>query len=137
MRIHGEMSTSVWDEWPEYFRGLSRLRYRLEFLQHMPNCVLERRADKVYFTDTSGIKWRIYDVSFGPPHAKPHCYHKFYVGDRRATSGIFVGASGVRRSYMFVSSDSRELAPGTCELQLARAAYLSTGYLGAKDHRAR
>ncbi len=31
----------------------------------------EGRSRRVYFTDTAGRRWRIYDAVFGPPDAAP------------------------------------------------------------------
>ena len=93
----------------------------------------EQADDRAYFTDASGEKWRVHDVSFGSPYAKPHHYHRFACGDRRATSRVFVAARGARRSYSFGRGEARELSAERCEQQLARADYLSDAHVDAKS----
>jgi hypothetical protein len=110
----------VWQEWPQLFRGFARVSYWIEH----DRMSIEQSDDKTYFTDASGVQWRIHDVSFGPPHSKPHHYRKFAIGDARATSRVFVTAHNGRRSYAFAKSESRELSIERCTLQLARAGNL-------------
>lgn len=69
---------------------------------------------------------RVHDVSYGSPHAKPHHYHRFPIGDKRATSRVFVSACGGRRSYPFTKGEGRALGPASMARQLERAAFLST-----------
>lgn len=82
-------------------------------------------GDRVYFTDDSGVRWRVHDVAYGSPHAEPHHYKRFSVGDPRATSRVFVSASGERRSYTFGKGESLSASDDACTGQLARAAYLA------------
>jgi len=54
------------------------------------------RPTRVYFTDADDIVWRIYDRSFGPPHAEHYNYHTFRsVGDPRATYRWFSATGSV------------------------------------------
>jgi hypothetical protein len=82
----------VWKKWPQFFRGAARLTYQLH-----RSVTIERTIDeRVYFTDASGTRWRVHDVSYGSPHALPYHYKRFTVGDPRATSRMFVSAAGNR-----------------------------------------
>lgn len=114
-------------------RGLAPVCYRLEIPRPMPDPALEQLEDRAYFTDAAGVKWRVHDVAFGRPHAKPYHYRRFSIGDARATSRIFVGAGGMRRSYAFKKGESRELEGDRCEEQLAQAGFLGSEAFDAKS----
>lgn len=77
----------VWQAWPTIFRGLAHVHCQLEhFPFGMADLSIEQADDRVDFTDATGERWRVYDVSFGPPHAKPHHYHRFVSVDQRAVT---------------------------------------------------
>jgi hypothetical protein len=99
----------------------------------MPDAQLEQCDDRTYFTDADGRRWRVYDVAFGPPHAEPHHYRKFGIGDRRAVNRIFVSATSERRSYAFEKREPRDISAELCTRQLAQAGYLSQSAFDAKS----
>ena len=82
---------------------------------------VERDHDKAYFADADGVRWRVYDVGFGPPHAPPFKQRVYELGSSRATDRIFVPKDGDRRSYHFTRGDSRDLTAETLATQLAAA----------------
>jgi hypothetical protein len=85
----------------------------------MADAQLEHSGDRTYFTDATGIPWRVHDVAFGPPSAKPRHFRRLRIGDLRATSRVFVSAAGERRSYRFEKGESRALSAQLCDVQLA------------------
>ena len=107
----------VWEEFPSLFRGRHRALYRLE---HHRLGITDMRVDQVddraYFTDATGLKWRVHDVAFETPYALPYHYHRFAAGDGRAKSRAFVSAKSSRRSFTFVRAESRELSASQCAL---------------------
>lgn len=116
----------VWNEWPDFFRGIARVRHQLErYLAGMPDPLLEQSVDRIYFTDASGRRWRIHDVTFGPPFAKPQHYRRFDVGDGRALNRVFVSAGGARRSHRFERQEPRAVTVSDCARRLERAGFLS------------
>jgi hypothetical protein len=120
----------VWQEWPLYFRGLARMSYQLA-----RDMSIDRTDDdRVYFTDKENTRWRVHDVSYGSPHAQPHHYKRFNVGDTRATSRIFVSGLSEKRSYTFGKGEARKASGNACEAQLRRAAYLGRGAFDARTH---
>jgi hypothetical protein len=52
--VRPKPSTPVWEEWPEYFRELARLRYRLHFIGRIQNVSPENTVESVSFNDSSG-----------------------------------------------------------------------------------
>ena len=82
---------------------------------------IDREGDKLFFVDADGVRWRVYDAGFGPPHAKPFKRRVYELGSSRATDRIFVPKDGDRRSYHFARGDSRGLTAETLAKQLAAA----------------
>lgn len=86
---------------------------------------IDQCDDVVYFVDAEGNRWRVYDASYGPPHAKPykHAIHPF--GSSRATVRVFVppDPAALRRNYTFKPGDSRELAVDRLTEQLQRCTW--------------
>jgi hypothetical protein len=74
---------------------------------------------EVYWTDSEGIRWRIYDTTFSNRK-----HHISPIGDATATSRVFVQQSKQKRSYTFKPSDSRLLDNHALARQLRDAAYL-------------
>lgn len=47
----------VWDQHPQFFRGLARVRNELErYLENMPESHIEQSDDRVYYTDGAGVR---------------------------------------------------------------------------------
>jgi len=86
---------------------------------------IDSDGGKVYFIDTDTTPWRVYDVGFGPPHAKPFKRRVYELGSSRATDRVFVPKDGDRRSYHFARGDSRDLTAETLATQLAGAGYIA------------
>jgi hypothetical protein len=82
----------------------------------------------IYFTAKDGLKYRIYDTTFG---AGKH--HLRAVGDPTATGRVFVPPKGAKRSYKFQPKESRMLDVESLERQLRSSAYLPTGKPGGFD----
>ena len=84
----------------------------------MPNAAL-------YFTDNRGVSWRVYDVAFGPPLAKPHQRKVLALGDARARYRLFVplDPSLMLRSYDFRRGGDRAIAIEVLSAQFATASY--------------
>lgn len=77
-------------------------------------------AVAVYFTSESGLRYRVYDVTYLKRHVQRP------IGDPKATSRLFVPAAGAKRSYKFRPGDSRVLNDELLEQQLRAADYLPT-----------
>jgi hypothetical protein len=75
---------------------------------------------EVYWTDTDGIRWRIYDTTF-----TNRKHHIRAIGDATATSRVFVQQNKQKRSYTFKPSDSRLLDEEALARQLREAAFLA------------
>lgn len=59
------------------------------------------RPRRVYFTDPSGVQWRVYDTSYGPPEGSPPKSDTFPHPTRRLR-----GAYSSRRTVLDARSDS-------------------------------
>ncbi len=84
---------------------------------------IDEDADRVYFTDEEGTRWRVYDVSFGPPLCSPFRRTAFRPPDTRANYRYFVRSDGLERCHPFTDGEPRDLAPELVARQLAVAAY--------------
>ena len=58
---------------------------------------LEHTEDRVYFTDRDGVRWRVYDVCFGPPHCARGRRRGMRPPDPRANYRWFVSADRIER----------------------------------------
>jgi hypothetical protein len=97
---------------------------------------LEHTRDRAYFTDRDGVRWRLYDVSFGPPHAPRGKWRRYELTSPRATYRRFVSADGVERCYPFRRDESRSLTVEAVARQLASAEYLPRSRLDPSTRRA-
>lgn len=81
---------------------------------------------ELYFTDVGGSRWRVHDVAFGPPLAKPFKYAQLPLGDARARYRLFVPADrdAPRRSFDFKAGGSRALTLDVVAGQFAKSAYV-------------
>ena len=86
--------------------------------------VLERAGDRAYFTDRDGVRWRIYDVGFGPPHAARGRWRSYPLTSASATYRRFVSADRLERCYAFGKDELRALSTEVLARQLAGAEYL-------------
>jgi len=85
---------------------------------------LERPSeDRLYLVDADEVRWRVYDVGFGPPHAPPFKRRVYELGSGRATERRFIGENGLQRVYRFARGESREITPEVLAQQLAGAGY--------------
>ena len=83
-------------------------------------------GERVYFTDSEGARWRVYDVAFGPPLCQPFRRRAFRPPDARATYRYFVTQDGLERCHRFTDGEPRELTTELVSAQLAGAAYPDT-----------
>ena len=58
---------------------------------------LEQIGDRVYFTDQDGVRWRVYDVCFGPPHCARGKRRGYKPPEPCANYRWFVAADGTER----------------------------------------
>jgi len=97
----------------------------------MPPEHLEHHPDAAYFTDATGEKWRVHDVTFAAGR-----FTRVVLEAPTATSRIFVSASGMKRSHTFTRGESHGLAVEQLARQLAGAGYLAqTRHIPAKGPR--
>jgi hypothetical protein len=54
-------------------------------------------TDPLYYTDSDGVRWRVYDACYGPPLAPRNVRRVVPLGDARANTRSFVSAGGVLR----------------------------------------
>ena len=73
-------------------------------------------ADRTYFIDRDGTRWRVYDLVDADGRVQVH--RPPY---RQATSRAFVTGSGARRLYRFHEGDTRVLSVAALEHQLRAA----------------
>ena len=85
--------------------------------------LLERDGERCYFTSSAGERFRVYDVAFGPPLARPHHRRRVPFEDRRANHRHFVPEFGVPRVYHFARDESRELTAEKLAEQLRGAGF--------------
>lgn len=82
---------------------------------------------EVYFTDVAGHRWRVHDVAFGPPLAKPFKYAQLQLGDPRARYRLFVpeDREAQRRSYDFTAAGAtRAVTLEVLIAQFGKSAYV-------------
>lgn len=79
----------------------------------------------VYHTDAKGERWRVWDICFGPPHAKPHRRLRADPIDLRANYRAFVNAAGEAWWYAFRPGDDRSTEPEVLLAQRRAAGYVS------------
>ena len=80
-------------------------------------------GERVYFTDSEGARWRVYDVAFGPPLCQPFRRRAFRPPDARAAYRYFVRADGLERCHRFTAGEPRHLTAELLSEQLDAAAY--------------
>ena len=59
------------------------------------------RPRRVYFTDPTGVRWRVFDTSYGPPEGAPFEEKHFPPPYAPAKSRVFVAANGELRAFNF------------------------------------
>jgi hypothetical protein len=71
--------------------------------------------------DGSGTRWRVHDVVYGVPPARP--FHRVLVplGDVRATDRWFVAEDGRRLAYRFAARERHDFTLSALVRQLGRA----------------
>jgi hypothetical protein len=89
---------------------------------------------RVYYVDRRNGRWRVHDVAFGPPHARPHQRRRLVPGDGRAGYRYFVSESGEQRSFRFTSEDSRAATVEVLGAQLQRAEYPAMSRFDGAKH---
>jgi hypothetical protein len=89
---------------------------------------------RVYYIDHRNARWRVHDVAFGPPHARPHQRCRLAPGDGRAGYRYFVGEGGEQRSYRFTDDDSRDVTVDVLDSQLRRAEFPARGRFDGAKH---
>jgi hypothetical protein len=95
---------------------------------------LERDGEIAYFIDGEGMRYRVYDVAFGPPHAKPHKRRVLPLESPTANHRYFVTAGGIVRAYRFTKGEGRLLDSERLTQQLNGAGFAA---LTPPDPRAR
>ena len=88
---------------------------------------IDEDGDRVYFTDSDGARWRVYDVAFGPPLCPPLRRRAFRPPDARANYRYFVRHDGLERCHRFADGEPRELTAELVAEQLAAAAHPDPG----------
>jgi hypothetical protein len=85
-------------------------------------------APGLYSADPEGIRWRVLDVRFGPPHHPPHTWSTHAPPDPAASFRAFVGGTlgigGQReaKSYHWKDGERRtDLTEPTLQRQLLQA----------------
>ena len=68
-------------------------------------------GERVYFTDTEGARWRVYDVAFGPPLCQPILPSAIRPPDARAALRYFVTQYGLELCHRFTDGEPLELTP--------------------------
>ncbi len=89
---------------------------------------------RVYYIDHRNGRWRVYDVAFGPPHARAHQRRAFRPPDDRGTYRYFVSEDSERRCYRFTPNDGRDLTPELLGEQLRAAEYPAMGRFDGSKH---
>ena len=56
-------------------------------------------SERLRFTAADGVTYRVHDVAFGPPHARPFQRRRLEPADPRANYRWFVTADGVQRLH--------------------------------------
>ena len=82
---------------------------------------LEQIGDRVYFTDQDGVRWRVYDVCFGPPHCARGRRQGTRPPDLRANYRWFVAADGTERCLKL--EGEREVSVEVLARQLSQSSY--------------
>ena len=95
---------------------------------------LERMGNHAYFTDRDGVRWRVHDVGFGPPHAAPGRVRRYPLESARANVRYFVNAERVIRVHQFQRGESHALTTEALARQLSAAGYLGTLDVDAPQH---
>jgi len=123
--------TARWRKVP-YVRDVRELRLTsgaVEARETVPS--LEITPDgRVYFTDGSGVRYRVHDVAYGPPEYPPFKMRRHPPPYATATNRYFVAADGAKRTYRFAHRESRELLVEHLDRQLR-----NPGYPGARSDR--
>jgi hypothetical protein len=87
---------------------------------------LERSGDHDYFTDRDRVRWRVYEVGFGPPHAAPGKVCTYLLKSARANERYFVIADQL--SLLIVALAS----PGRADLRARGADGAALGRAGVR-----
>ena len=80
-------------------------------------------ADRAYFADSTGERWRVHDRAFGPPLARPGYRRRLPLEAPGTNTRYFVNAKGDRRAYTFTSGESRRLTLDDCARQFLESGY--------------
>jgi hypothetical protein len=96
---------------------------------------VETRPDgRVYYADRRNEHWRVYDLFYGPPHARAHQRRVFAPGDERATYRYFIAKDGERRVYKFRPGDGHVLTVELLTAQFDAAEYGTRRRFDASKH---
>jgi hypothetical protein len=67
------------------------------------------RKRRVYFVDPSGLRWRVFDLSYGPPEGAPLEEKHFPPPYPPAKSRVFIAANGDRLAFSFSDRHAPEM----------------------------
>lgn len=86
---------------------------------------IDQHGEVAYFIDVDMQRWRVYDTTFGPPHAPPRKHAIHPLGSPRATIRVFVppDPAALRRNYTFKPGDARELTVELLTHQLSHCTW--------------
>ncbi len=84
---------------------------------------LEHTGESAYFTDRDGVRWRVYDVCFGPPHCARGRRKGARPPDPRANYRWFVSADGTERCVKL--EGERPVTAEVLARQLAQSSYVA------------
>lgn len=88
----------------------------------------------VYLIDDRNSKWRVYDVCYGPPIARPFHFKRFCPPYDQANCRYFVAPGGKYRSYRFTRESPRDISAGTLNAQLRESGFPETKRFDGAKH---
>ncbi|HEY4305464.1 MAG TPA: hypothetical protein VGM82_13390 [Gemmatimonadaceae bacterium] len=87
------------------------------------------RPRRVYFTDPSGVRWRVFDTSYGPPEGIPGEERHFAPPYPPAKGRVFIAENGDRRAFVFHDHNTPdELKRPLLTPVMVSAQFRSAGY---------
>ena len=88
----------------------------------------------MYFWDATGGRWRVYDLTFGPPHNPPFRFTKYRPPHAEATYRAFVDERGERYYYKFERAEDRRVDLDTLVMQQRNAEYVAKERFNPATH---
>jgi hypothetical protein len=79
----------------------------------------------LYYSDSDGTRWRVYDACYGPPLAPAHVRRIVPISDPRANTCYFVSAGGVVRCAPLKRGEARATDDATLARHFSAAGFVA------------